>query len=151
MRGIHRWPVNSPHKGPVTQKTFPFDDVIVMNREGRITHTSTNESNYINQIWVESLLIFYESYECCTNMPRMYTGGSYMMIYYSRSRTWPQWGLPLPALSVKTCMFASKTCSTYAFVTQSLDTDMQRLFYSTWPPPSFSSHIKGRRATVATE
>ena len=27
-RGIHRWPVNSPHKGPATQKMFPFDDVI---------------------------------------------------------------------------------------------------------------------------
>ena len=26
--GIHRWPVNSPHKGPVTQKMLPFDDVI---------------------------------------------------------------------------------------------------------------------------
>ena len=24
--GIHRWPVNSPHKGPVTRKMFPFDD-----------------------------------------------------------------------------------------------------------------------------
>ena len=28
MRGIHRWPVNSPHKWPVTRKAFPFDDVI---------------------------------------------------------------------------------------------------------------------------
>ena len=27
--GIHRWPVNSPHNGPVTQKMFPFDDVIM--------------------------------------------------------------------------------------------------------------------------
>ena len=27
--GIHRWPVNSPHKGPVTQKMIPFDDVIM--------------------------------------------------------------------------------------------------------------------------
>ena len=26
--GIHGWPVYSPHKGPVTQKMFPFDDVI---------------------------------------------------------------------------------------------------------------------------
>ena len=26
--GIHRWPVDSPHKGPVTRKMFPFDDVI---------------------------------------------------------------------------------------------------------------------------
>ena len=27
--GIHRWPVNSPHKGPVTRKIFPFDGVIM--------------------------------------------------------------------------------------------------------------------------
>ena len=29
VRGIHRWPVDSPHKGPVTRKMFPFDDVII--------------------------------------------------------------------------------------------------------------------------
>ena len=29
VRGIHRWPVNSPHKWPVTRKLFPFDDVIM--------------------------------------------------------------------------------------------------------------------------
>ena len=29
VRGIHRWPVNSPHKGPVMRKMFPFDDVIM--------------------------------------------------------------------------------------------------------------------------
>ena len=29
MRGIHRWPVNSPHKRPVTWKVFPFDDVFM--------------------------------------------------------------------------------------------------------------------------
>ena len=28
--GIHRWPVNSPHKGPVTRKMFAFDDVIMV-------------------------------------------------------------------------------------------------------------------------
>ena len=35
VMGIHRWPVNSPHKGPVTRKMFPFDDVIMpwRNRE----------------------------------------------------------------------------------------------------------------------
>ena len=37
--GLHRGPVNSPHKWPVTRKMFPFDDVIM---------TSTNiESLYI--------------------------------------------------------------------------------------------------------
>ena len=29
VRGIHRWPANSPHKGLVTRKMFPFDDVIM--------------------------------------------------------------------------------------------------------------------------
>ena len=29
VQGIHRGPVNSPHKWPVTQKMFPFDDVIM--------------------------------------------------------------------------------------------------------------------------
>ena len=33
VRGIHRWPVDSPHKGPVTRKMFPFDDVFM-----NITH-----------------------------------------------------------------------------------------------------------------
>ena len=30
MRGIHRSPVDSPHKGPVTRKMFPFDDIIMI-------------------------------------------------------------------------------------------------------------------------
>ena len=29
VRGIHRSPVNSPHKWPVTRKMFPFDDVFM--------------------------------------------------------------------------------------------------------------------------
>ena len=32
VRGIHRWPVNSPHKGSVTRKMFPFDTVIILSR-----------------------------------------------------------------------------------------------------------------------
>ena len=30
VRGINRWLVTSPHKGLVTRKIFPFDDVMVM-------------------------------------------------------------------------------------------------------------------------
>ena len=30
VRGIHRGPVNSPHKWPVTRKMFPFDNVIIL-------------------------------------------------------------------------------------------------------------------------
>ena len=29
VRGVHRWLVNSPHKGPVLRKMFPFDEVIM--------------------------------------------------------------------------------------------------------------------------
>ena len=30
VRGIHRWPVNSPHKWPVLLKMFPFNGVIMV-------------------------------------------------------------------------------------------------------------------------
>ena len=33
--GIHRGPGNSPHKGPVTRKMFPFDDVIMPSKQYR--------------------------------------------------------------------------------------------------------------------
>ena len=29
VQGIHQWPVNSPHKWPVTRKMFSFDDAIM--------------------------------------------------------------------------------------------------------------------------
>ena len=29
VRGIHQWPVNSPHKGPAMRKMFPIDDAIM--------------------------------------------------------------------------------------------------------------------------
>ena len=33
VRRIHRWPVNYPHKGPVTRQMFPIDDVIMYCKE----------------------------------------------------------------------------------------------------------------------
>ena len=36
VRGIHRWPVNSPHKGPVRRKMFQFDDVIMHQIENEL-------------------------------------------------------------------------------------------------------------------
>ena len=35
VRGIHRWPVDSPPQRPVTRKMFPFDDVIMPDCKGR--------------------------------------------------------------------------------------------------------------------
>ena len=52
VRGIHRGPVNSPHKWPVTRKMFPFDDVIMY--KGRTSRTSNSQlisSVYHLQRW----------------------------------------------------------------------------------------------------
>ena len=43
---IQRWPLNSLHKGPVTPKMFPFDDVIL------ILHYTDNE---IKVYWKQNL------------------------------------------------------------------------------------------------
>ena len=51
--GIHRWPVNSPHKWPVTRTMFPFDDVIIFihlhDFRGRI-----NTLAYTNVWWFKT-------------------------------------------------------------------------------------------------
>ena len=41
--GIHRGPVNSPHKWPVTRKMFPFDDVIMNMPFPSLTYRDTNQ------------------------------------------------------------------------------------------------------------
>ena len=44
--GIHRSPVNSPHKRPITRKMFPFDDVIMI---CRIPSIKTNHKDSIKR------------------------------------------------------------------------------------------------------
>ena len=49
--GIHRWPVNSPHKWPATRKMFPFDDVIMNFADALVAllpATRCNREIYIN-------------------------------------------------------------------------------------------------------
>ena len=55
-RGIHRWPVNSPHKGPVTRKIFPFDDVIMQAlNERRYSHFLGNTYHELKRRWLHTL------------------------------------------------------------------------------------------------
>ena len=56
VRGIHRWSMNSPQKGPVTRKMFPFDDVIMGLsewRKGFLVDTASagnmNENNELSK------------------------------------------------------------------------------------------------------
>ena len=46
VRGIHRWPVNSPHKWPVTRKKFLFDDVIMETRHLLMKSTGVRSSKF---------------------------------------------------------------------------------------------------------
>ena len=67
VRGIHRGPVNSPNKWPVTRKMFPFDDVVMNDKEivnqsiytikkAQWKHSPVNNQNFIskrngNAVW----------------------------------------------------------------------------------------------------
>ena len=54
VRGIHRRPVNSPRKGPVTRKMFPFDDVIMKGYVCNI-YTETEMSGWQPSYWYWNL------------------------------------------------------------------------------------------------
>ena len=64
VRGIHRWPVNSPHKGPVTRKIFPFDDVIMVIgngiNAGWCEGSNTNNSSFKLYVATNQQLIWYK-------------------------------------------------------------------------------------------
>ena len=64
VRGIHRWPVNSPHKGPVTRKIFLFDDVIM--RSGHITMLQRYMRKHEH---VETCLIQFGTKNSCMQLP----------------------------------------------------------------------------------
>ena len=53
---IHRWPVNSPHKGPVTRKMFPFEDVIMRLDSPKLF---TNRTTWVSHM--HDLLIYANS------------------------------------------------------------------------------------------
>ena len=50
VRGIHRWAMNYPHKGPVTRKIFQFDDVI-MSKIQRFKYIYSSKLHDFNMDW----------------------------------------------------------------------------------------------------
>ena len=48
VRGIHRWPMNSPRKGPVTRKKLPFDDIIMIQQCTRMLRGVNGEVNILS-------------------------------------------------------------------------------------------------------
>ena len=91
VRGIHRGPVNSPHKRPVTRKMFPFDDVIMK----RNVHSSVSMSwrqldistRYDQYLWRKDTL---HHPVLGSLAPRKWTYFRHMMFPYSFSSTFLQ-------------------------------------------------------------
>ena len=55
--GIHLWPVNSPHKWPVTRKMLPFDDVIMYKLLYKLlrpfhTRNSSSKISFVHNIQI---------------------------------------------------------------------------------------------------
>ena len=76
VRGIHRWPVNSPHKGSVMRKKFPFDDFImelshdklqILPRLYMYNFSTQKEHGQINSFHMENkdLPILHSQYRDC--------------------------------------------------------------------------------------
>ena len=89
VRGIHRGPVNSPHKGPVTRKMFPFDDVIMVKFHQNMT--STNElSNKTppSPLTAQSLSTAMPGSPCCSIRASTSSCG----LSISIRSTWPRFG-----------------------------------------------------------
>ena len=65
IRGIYRWPVNSPHKVSEPRKIFPFDDVII-----QLNTHSQNVAQVASQTSEKSTLLLYDdiNYTCRKNI-----------------------------------------------------------------------------------
>ena len=73
--GIHRWPVNSPHKWPVTRKMFPFDDVIML------LFQTTSHSIYF---------MYIRHAHPQTYCPRLMPGITQYVTYFTRNLTYTE-------------------------------------------------------------
>ena len=102
-RGIHRWPVISPHKGPVTRIFFPFDDVIMGLCRSTVLHSPHHGQN-IDQNFIDIYSIAVDTFVntddevsdelwglCGENLGQFLQRYNHTVLWVSRSRR------PLPS------------------------------------------------------
>ena len=58
VRGIYRWPVIFPHKGPVTRKMFILDDVTIVAGAGAGATTTTKFTSKDFSVRIEQLSVY---------------------------------------------------------------------------------------------
>ena len=64
VRGIRPRPVNSPHKGTVTRKMFPFDDFITESKQIRRSYSASLPTIWCCELCHWSIKYFYNSFDC---------------------------------------------------------------------------------------
>ena len=70
VRGIHRGPVNYPHKWPVTRKMFPFDDVIMIKMGSRSLVCNWPSSTTLS---VDTLLTYWAWDKMVASLPMTFS------------------------------------------------------------------------------
>ena len=70
VRWIHRWPVNSSQKWPVTRKMFPFDDVIIQN--GRSIYLSKGIFAWFCKDYLHACRLKSNHSSCCTMYSKIF-------------------------------------------------------------------------------
>ena len=75
VRGIHRGPVNSPHKGPVTRKIFPFDDVIMRPWHCGILDVILYLGNCVEETWMSIWVLYHTTVSKWCACSKFFSGG----------------------------------------------------------------------------
>ena len=88
VRGIHRGPVNSPHKWPVTRKMFPFDDVIMWGKLPTIQAAAC----WMTEGWVlgsspTPMQQCWEHVLCIHSLSHIFTGLDFIPLVTKRPKT----------------------------------------------------------------
>ena len=89
---IHWWPVNSPHKWPVTRKMFPFDDVIMWIGIKTGDWAVIGDSSVY---WIHG-----RRYELKSTSPKLHTGFCALLLFNAGRFIHILPGIILPALGV---------------------------------------------------
>ena len=91
VRGIHRRPVNSPHKGPVTRKMFPFDDVImgkIVREMGPRAISTSRQCDYSRKVAGWTIWIFMRLFRP-TNQKKKKSANQNFKNLYCINGLWP--------------------------------------------------------------
>ena len=113
VRRIHRWPVNSPHKWPLTRRMFPFDDVIMVSlKPSTYPAQDSTATDYAIITIVDSRVIHPHEIEItCIFQQEKYTNSASIQIPCHLSKLTSKW--PFKVDQVMSLFFRCNSVSTW--------------------------------------